>query len=141
MADLKKEKEPIASGRDRAPVEFPTVESPRKQENENPETQSIIEKIEKKFARVPQGQPGPQDDQIVVQQPMSNQPPIKLPVTSQQIQKGVKAKTDTGIAWLVSWAIRQIKMMARLGRKVEMAEIPEATQEQLNASNNNENTQ
>lgn len=129
MVDIKKEKEPTGVGRERAPEEFPTAESPRKVE-ESPETQSLIEKIERKFARVPKGQPGPQDDQIVIQQPGSNQPPIKLPVNQQQLQVNQKTKPEFSIAWLVAWAIRQIKMMARMGRKVELAEIPEIKEEQ-----------
>lgn len=129
MVDLKKEKEPVGGGRERAPEEFPTVESPRKSE-ETPETQSLIEKIERKFARIPKGQPGAQDDQVVIQQPQSNQPPIKLPVNQQQLQVNQKTKPEFSIAWLVSWAIRQIKMMARLGRKVELAEIPELKEEE-----------
>lgn len=137
MVDTKKEKElvrqaqgePLGQGRTRIEAEFPTVESPRKAEDLG-EVESYITKIEKKFARIPKGQPGPQDDQVVVQQPKSNQPPVKLPVTKQQIAKGQKAKPELSIAWLVSWAVRQIKMMARLGRKVELAKIPEIKDEQ-----------
>ena len=124
MTDTKKEKEPVGQERIRVEAEFPTVESPRK--GETPlEVESIITKIEKKFARVPKGAPGPQDDTVAVQQPGSKQPPIQLPVTQQQMQKGQKAKPELSIAWLVSWAIRQIKMMARLGRKVEFEKLPE----------------
>ena len=125
MVDLKKEKEPIGEGRVTVSPEFPTVESPRKPEGENLEVESLMEKIERRFARVPKGQPGPQDDQVIVQQPMSKQPPIQLPVNQQQMVTARKAKTDLSIAWLVQWAIRQIKMMARLGRKVELRDIPE----------------
>lgn len=125
MPDTKKEKEPIGQERARVEAEFPTVESPRK--GETPlEVESIITKIEKKFARVPKGAPGPQDDSVVVQQPGSKQPPIQLPVSQTQIQKGQKAKPELSIAWLVAWAVRQIKMMARLGRKVELEKLPEA---------------
>lgn len=133
MASISKEKEPIESGRVRVEPEFPTVESPRKKDAPL-EVESWITKIEKKFARVPKGAPGPQDDQVVVQQPQSKQPPIQLPVTQQNITIGQKAKPELSLAWLVAWAVRQIKIMARLGRKVELASLPEAdgenTQEQ-----------
>lgn len=128
MVDITKEKEPLGSERVRVEPEIPTVESPRKAETPL-EVESWISKIEKRLGRIPQGQPGAADDQVVVQQPMSKQPPVKLPVNNQQMQAGKKAKPENGIAWLVAWAIRQIKMMARLGRKVEMAEIAEIKEE------------
>ncbi len=124
MPDIQKEKEPIGSERVMVVPEVPTVESPRKEETPL-EVESWITKIEKRFARIPQGQPGAADDQVVVQQPASRQPPVKLSVTNRQMQVGKKAKTDFSIAWLVTWAIRQIKVMARLGRKVELQELPE----------------
>lgn len=125
MVDTKKEKEPIGIGvRERSPEEFPTVEAPRKAK-ENLEVDSWITKIEKKFARIPKGQPGAQDDSVVVQQPASNQPPITLPVNQQTMVKGQDAPVETGIRWLVTWAIRQIQMLTRIGRKVKLAEIPE----------------
>lgn len=129
MASISKEKEPLEGGRIRVEAEFPTVESPRKKDAPL-EVESWITKIEKKFARVPKGAPGPQDDQVVIQQPQSKQPPIKLPVNPQQIQTGQKkANPELSLTWLVAWAVRQIKVMARLGRKVELASIPEAEQE------------
>lgn len=132
MVDLNKEKEPLRVGREKAPEEFPTVESPRKNESQdNLETTSWIEKIEKRLGRIPQGQPGPADDQVVVQQPQSNQPPVKLPVTQSQIKNGKRLKAEFSLAWLVGWAIRQIKMMTKMGRKVELAEIPEVKEKEL----------
>lgn len=125
MVDLKKEKEPIGiAGRERAPEEFPTVEAPRKAK-ENLEVDSWITKIEKKFARIPKGQPGAQDDSVVVQQPQSNQPPVTLPVNQQQMVKGQDAPVETGIRWLVTWAIRQIQMLSKIGRKVRLQDVPE----------------
>lgn len=126
MSDLKKELEPIGMTRERVPEEIPTVEAPRKAESENLEVESWISKIEKKFARIPKGKPGAQDDSVVVQQPASNQPPVTLPVNQQQMVKGQNAPVETGIAWLVTWAIRQIKQLTKIGRKVKLAEIPEA---------------
>lgn len=135
MVDTKKEKEPIrqAQGeadlrRERSPEEFPTVEAPRKGK-ENLEVDSWITKIEKKFARIPKGQPGVQDDTVVVQQPASKQPPVTLPVNQQTMAKGQDAPVETGIRWLVTWAIRQIRMLTRIGRKVKLADIPEITKE------------
>ena len=135
MVDITKEKESIRQAQDlaagervRVEPEIPTAESPRKAETPL-EVESWITKIEKRLGRIPQGKAGVQDDQVIVQQPMSKQPPVKLPINSQQMQVGKKAKTENGIAWLVAWAIRQIKMMARLGRKIEMAEIPEVKEE------------
>lgn len=123
MVDIKKEKEPIGVGRERVVDLPPMAESPRKKENL--EVDSWITKIEKKFARIPKGQPGPQDDSVVVQQPASNQPPVTLPVNQQTMVKGQDAPVDKGIRWLVTWAIRQIRMLTKIGRKVKLADIPE----------------
>jgi len=101
------------------------VEAPKIPE-QNLESMSFMEKIEKKFARVPNTTSDVNDDTVVVQQPQAQQPPVTLPINVQQMQVGKTAKTDLGIAWLVSWAIRQIKMLAKLGRKVRLQDIPEA---------------
>lgn len=139
MVDNKKEKAPVGGERVRVEPEVPTVESVRQAQDESPrreetplEVESWITKIEKRLGRVPQGAPGPQDDQIVVQQPLSQQPPVKLSVNQQQLKSGQKLKPEFSLAWLVVWAIRQIKIMARLGRKVELAEIPETKIENSN---------
>lgn len=134
MVDTTKEKESIrhaqdlaATSRERAPEELPTVESPRKAED-NLEVESWITKIEKRFARIPKGAPGPQDDQVVVQAfdpAQAKQPPVKLPITKQQMVAGQNAPMETGLRWLVTWAIRQIRMLTKIGRKVELKDIPE----------------
>lgn len=131
MVDLKKEKESVRQAQDLSagvervavPPELPTVESPRKQENL--EVDSWITKIEKKFARIPKGQPGAQDDSVVVQQQGSKQPPVTLPVNQQTMAKGQDAPVETGIRWLVTWAIRQIQMLTKIGRKVRLQDVPE----------------
>ena len=99
------------------------MESPRKKENL--ETLSWIEKIEKRLGRVPNQTQDANDDAVVVQQPTSQQPPVTLPVNQKQMQAGKKAPVELGIAWLVAWAIRQIKMLTRLGRGVRLQDIPE----------------
>lgn len=126
MVDLKKEKEPgQGMERVRLPDDLTTVEAPDRSK-ENLEVMSWIEKIEKKFARVPNDTTDVTDDAVVIQPaPASDQPPIRLPVNQAQMQKGKTAKTDTGIAWLVTWAIRQIKKLSRLGRKVRLEDMPE----------------
>lgn len=125
MADMKKEKEP-GSGMERVrlPDDLTTVEAPNR-DKENLEVTTWIEKIEKQFARVPNDTADVSDDGVVIQQPQSQQPPVTLPVNQQQMAKGKKAKTDLGIAWLVTWAIRQIKQLSRLGRKVRLKDMPE----------------
>lgn len=92
---------------------------------ENLEVESWMAKIEKKFARVPNQTSDVTDDTVIVQQPQAQQPPVTLPVNQQQMALGKKAKTDVGIAWLVAWAIRQVKMFARLGKHVRLQDIPE----------------
>ena len=128
MVDLKKEKEPVGTSRERVVDLPPLVEAPRKAK-ENLEVDSWITKIEKKFARIPKGQPGAQDDSVVVQQQASKQPPVTLPVNQQTMVKGQDAPVETGIRWLVTWAIRQIQMLARIGRKVRLQDVPEIKQE------------
>lgn len=129
MVDMKKEKEP-GQGMERArlPDDLTTVEAP-KRDKENLEVKSWIEKIEKQFARVPNDTTDATDDTVVVQQPQAQQPPVTLPVNQQQMQVGKKAKTDVGIAWLVTWVIRQIKILARSGRRVRLQDMPEIKQE------------
>ncbi len=126
MVDLKKEKEPgQGMERVRLPDDLTTVEAPDRSK-ENLEVMSWIEKIEKKFARVPNDTTDVTDDVVVIQPaPATDQPPVTLPVNQVQMQKGKTAKTDTGIAWLVTWAIRQIKKLSRLGRKVRLEDMPE----------------
>lgn len=123
--DLNKEKE-LNGGVDRVRVSenLTPVEAPKRSEK-NLETLSFMEKMEKRFARVPNATSDVADDTVVVQQPQSQQPPVTLPVNQQQMQAGMKAKTDTGIAWLITWAIRKIKMITKLGGKVRLQDIPE----------------
>lgn len=126
MADLNKEKLSVnPSERVRLPDELTTVEAPKRQQ-ENLEVSSWIEKIEKQFARVPNNTSDVSDDSVVVQPaPQSDQPPVTLPINQQQMANGKKAKPELGIAWLVVWAVRQIKMLARMGRKVRLQDLPE----------------
>ncbi len=135
MVDMKKEKESFGSAQDlatrervRLPEDLTTVEAPNR-DKENLEVTTWIEKIEKQFARVPNDTSDVTDDTVVVQQqPTAQQPPVTLPVTQQQMAKGKTAKVDLGIAWLVAWAVRQIKLLARLGRKVRLQDLPEVKQ-------------
>lgn len=134
MVDTKKEKESFGNAQDlatrermRAPEDASKVEAPKNGE-QNLETLSWMEKIEKKFARVPNDTTDVTDDNVVIQQPQTQQPPVTLPVNQQQMQVGKKAKTDLGIAWLVEWAMRQIKLLSRLGRKVRLQDLPEIEQ-------------
>lgn len=128
MVDMKKEKEPVGGmERVKLPEDLTTVEAPNR-DKENLEVTTWIEKIEKQFARVPNDTTDVNDDQVVVQQPQAQQPPVTLPVNQQQMAKGKTAKVDLGIAWLVAWAIRQIKMLSRLGRKVRLQDMPEVKQ-------------
>ncbi|MEI8232277.1 MAG: hypothetical protein WCG44_00895 [bacterium] len=128
MVDLRKEKEPVAgTERVRVAEEVPTVEAP-KNSQENLENLSFLEKMEKRFSRVPNQTSDVTDDSVVVEpiaNDVSKQPPITLPVNQQQIIKGKKANSDLGIAWLVTWAIRQIKMLTKTHRKVKLADLPE----------------
>ncbi len=126
MVDLKKEKEPgQGMERVRLPDDLTIVEAPDRSK-ENLEVMSWIEKIEKKFARVPNNTIDVSDDAVVIQPaPATDQPPVTLPVNQVQMQKGKTAKTDLGIAWLVTWAIRQIKRFSRIGRKVRLEDMPE----------------
>lgn len=129
MADLSKEKAPITgTERVRIPEEMVTVEA--KRDKDNLEVSSWVEKIEKKFARVPNDTADVTDDSVVVQQqPQTQQPPVTLPVNQQQMLAGKTAKPDLGIAWLVTWAIRQIKLLSRMGKKVRLQDLPEVSEE------------
>ena len=124
MADNKLEKEKIVGveGRQRAPEEFPTVESPRK--SENVEALSWMEKLERRFGRTPQQAPGDVQDDTTQQPAQKQQPPVTVPVTSTQMQQGQKLAPEYSLAWLVIWAERQIKKLIRQNRKVLFAQEP-----------------
>ena len=95
---------------------------------QNLEVESWLEKIEKRFGRVPKGVPGPQDDEVVVQQTNKQQPPVTLPVTQVQMQNKKKMPVENGITWLLVWAKRRMEQLVRLGRRVVLREIPEVKQ-------------
>lgn len=90
-----------------------------------PEVESWMQKIERRFARVPNQTQTPMDDQVVVQQSQSNQPPVTLPVNQVQMQYGKKASVEEGIAWLVTWVVRQIKKFSKLGQRVRLQDMSE----------------
>lgn len=102
----------------------PVVETP-KQNEAQPEVESWMQKIERRFARVPNKTATPMDDNVVLQQPQSQQPPVTMPINQTQMQVGKVAKPEEGIAWLVAWVIRQIKVLTRLGRRVRLQDMPE----------------
>lgn len=119
MPDNKKEIQP-------RPVETPSavVEAPKQNETQ-PEVESWMQKIERRFARVPNKTITPMDDTVVVSQPKSQQPPVTMPINHTQMQVGKMAKPDEGIAWLVAWVVRQIKMLTKLGKRVRLQDMPE----------------
>lgn len=119
MVDNKKEIQP-------RPVETtsPVVEAPRQVEVQ-PEVESWMQKIERRFARVPNKTVTPMDDNVVIQPAQSDQPPVTLPITTAQVQVGKKAPVEEGIAWLVAWVIRQIKVLTKLGRRARLQDLPE----------------
>ena len=120
MVDNKKEIQP-------RPIESAQirVEAPRAVEAQ-PEVESWMQKIERRFARVPNKTVTPMDDSVVIQQPQSQQPPVTMPINHTQMQVGKVAKPDEGIAWLVTWVVRQIRMLTKLGRRVRLQDMPEA---------------
>lgn len=122
MVDNKKETQPRS-------VELPSTAVEKSQQNETqPEVESWMQKIERRFARVPNKTPSPMDDTVVVQphgDAQGKQPPVTMPINQTQMQAGKTAKPEEGIAWLVAWVIRQIKVLTRLGRKVRLQDMPE----------------
>ncbi len=122
MVDNKKEIQPRS-------VELPSTAVEKSKQNETqPEVESWMQKIERRFARVPNKTPSPLDDTVVVQphgDAQAKQPPVTMPINQTQMQAGKTAKPEEGIAWLVAWVIRQIKVLTRLGRKVRLQDMPE----------------
>lgn len=122
MVDNKKEIQPRS-------VEIPSAAMEKPQQSETqPEVESWMQKIEKRFARVPNKTPSPMDDTVVVQptgDAKSQQPPVTMPINQTQMQAGKTAKPEEGIAWLVAWVVRQIKVLTRLGRRVRLQDMPE----------------
>lgn len=121
MVDIRKESEPRRENTQVIEMER-TVEV-------QPQVESWMEKIEKRFGRVPNQTQTPMDDQVVVQNPQSQQPPVVLPATQQMMQVGKQGKIEEGVTWLVAWVIRQIKMLTKSGRKVRLQDIPEIKNE------------
>lgn len=119
MVDNKKEVQPRI-----VEVPAPVVETPRQNEAQ-PEVESWMQKIERRFARVPNKTVTPMDDNVVVQQPQSQQPPVTMPINQTQMQVGKVARPDEGIAWLVAWVVRQIKVLTKLGKRVRLQDMPE----------------
>lgn len=117
--NTKKETEPLRQAQGKLEVEVP------KSSEQNLEVEGWMEKIEKKFARIPNQTQDVTDDQVIVQPVNNAQPPITLPITQQTMQRGKKGKIEEGVTWLVTWAIRQIKLLSRLGRKVRLQDLPE----------------
>lgn len=117
--DRKKElesREVLSGNTEQRRVETTTVQ---------PEVESWMEKIEKKFARVPNQSQDVNDDSVVVVQDQSAQPPVTVPITHAQMIAGKKGAVTEGITWLVAWVVRQIKMLHKIGKKVRLADIPE----------------
>lgn len=119
MVDNKKEIQPRPVESTQIRVEIP------KPVEVQPEVESWMQKIERRFARVPNKTITPMDDTVVVQQPKSQQPPVTMPINHTQMQVGKVAKPDEGIAWLVTWVVRQIRMLTKLGRRVRLQDMPE----------------
>ena len=119
MVDNKKEIQPrqVETAR-------PVIETPRQAEVQ-PEVETWMQKIERRFARVPNKTVTPMDDNVVVQQPQSQQPPVTMPINQTQMQVGKVAKPEEGIAWLVTWVVRQIKILSKLGKRVRLQDMPE----------------
>ncbi len=121
MVDTTKELEPNAPGMEQVKAVMETAPKPE----ENLEVESWMEKIEKKFARIPNSTSDVNDDTVVLQPAQSGQPAVTLPVTQAQMQAGKKTKMENSLAWLVTWALRQIKLLTRLGKRVRLQDIPE----------------
>ncbi len=128
MPDNKKEIQPrqVETAR-------PVIETPRQAEVQ-PEVESWMQKIERRFARVPNKTVTPMDDNVVVQQPQSQQPPVTMPINQTQMQVGKVAKPEEGIAWLVTWVVRQIKILTKIGKRVRLQDMPEISAESNNAT-------
>ena len=128
MPDNKKEIQPrqVETAR-------PVIETPRQAEVQ-PEVESWMQKIERRFARVPNKTVTPMDDNVVVQQPQSQQPPVTMSINQTQMQVGKVAKPEEGIAWLVTWVVRQIKILTKIGKRVRLQDMPEISAESNNAT-------
>lgn len=115
----KKEMQPATMEQEKRGVELP------KQIEVQPETESWMQKIEKRFARVPNKTQDITDDSVVVQDQASGQPPVTLPVTSAQVAAGKKAPVEEGIAWFITWVVRQWKQITKRGGRVRLQDLPE----------------
>jgi len=101
------EKEPVYREK---PVES-VVEIPTYPELEKkPELEGFMEKIEKEAEL---GQPIIDDytQQVLMSSPGSLAQTVKLPLTEEEIQRGLHHKVWESIRWLAEWCARQAKML------------------------------
>lgn len=122
MVNNKKEIQPR-----QAEVDQVKIENLRQVETQ-PEVESWMQKIERRFARVPNKTVTPMDDTVVVQpfgDAQGKQPPVTMPINQTQMQVGKVARQDEGIAWLVAWVVRQIKVLTKIGKRVRLQDMPE----------------
>lgn len=101
------EKEPVYREK---PVES-VVEIPTSPELEKkPELEGYLEKVEKEAEL---GQPVVDDytQQVLMSSPGSLTKGIKLPLSEEEVNRGLHRKVWEGIRWLAEWCARQAKML------------------------------
>ncbi|GEM_PF-5844239 len=103
-------------------VEIPIPEKPEGHvvgEEHSIEAESVIEKIERQKKAG-----GDVRDDTTVVPASSGQPAVTLPVTQDDVKSAKKIPIISSLAWLVAWAVRQMKKLGgRAGyRKPEVGE-------------------
>jgi hypothetical protein len=75
------------------------------------EKEGYIEKVEKETA-VPPVIVDDYTQQVLLKPTFSQSPKIILPLTEEQVEKGLHEKVWESFRWLAEWCLRQIKMLA-----------------------------
>ncbi len=76
-----------------------------------PEVEGYVERVEKEHA-LPAGLADDYVKQVGMVATAPQQPRVKLPLTSTQIQQGLHHKVWEAITWLAQWCVRQMKMLS-----------------------------
>lgn len=87
------------------------IEIPSSPEIEKkPELAGYIEKVEREAETM---KPITDDytQQVLLKTAQSNQAKVKLPLTEEEIQRGLHHKVWESMRWLAEWCVRQVKML------------------------------
>lgn len=97
-------------GKEREPVKVVDEILVHPEIEKHPELDGYIEKVEKE-AELKTPVMDDSTQQVVMQAASPQDPKIKLPLTRDEIEKGLHHKVWESIRWLAEWCLRQLKLL------------------------------